>query len=164
MSATVIDQSNSSPTPRAACEEAARGAELPTVGVLLVDDDRAASYSLWALLNWQPGIRIIATANSAAQAVARVRRRKPDVCLVSAALGAGEGVRLAHRLAELPEPPRVLLYADRPGCELDAIAAIARAAGAVSRYGDPDQLACTIRRTAAGEYDHRPSAPMRSTS
>ncbi|MGH2867427.1 MAG: hypothetical protein ACRDNK_07655 [Solirubrobacteraceae bacterium] len=45
------------------------------------------------------------------------------------------------------------MSAERPGWELDAIAVLARAAGAVGRYGDPDQLACTIRRTAAGEYD-----------
>lgn len=36
--------------------------------------------------------------------------------------------------------------------ELEAVAAITGAAGAVGRYGDPNQLACTIRRTAAGEH------------
>ncbi|MEO6859514.1 MAG: response regulator [Solirubrobacteraceae bacterium] len=151
MSATVINDSESRPTPAAARDEAAPGAE-PAVAVMIVDDDRAASYSLWALLNWQPGIRICATASSAVEAVKLVRRRKPGVCLVSAALEAGEGVHPARRLMELPEPPRVILYADRLGRELEAVAAITGAAGAVGRYGDPGQLACTIRRTAAGEH------------
>ncbi len=150
MSATVINDSKSCPP--VAARESSADAELPAVAVLLVDDNRVASYSLWARLNWQPGIRICATADSAVEALALVRRWKPDVCLVSAALGAGEGVRLAHRLTGLPESPRVLLYADHPRGELEATAAITGAAGAIGRYGDPDQLAGTIKRTAAGEY------------
>lgn len=152
MSSTAINDPESRPPRVAAREESTADAKPSAVSVLLVDDSRVASYSLWARLNWQPGIRICATADSAVEAVALASRSKPDVCLVSVALGAGEGVRLAYRLTKLPEPPRVLLYADRPGRELEAVAAITGAAGAVGRYGDPDQLACTIRRTAAGEH------------
>lgn len=112
MSSTVINDPESRPPRVAVREGSAPGADLAPVAVLLVDDARAASYSLWALLNWQPGIRICAAADSAVEAVALASRSKPEVCLVSVALGAGEGVRLAYRLTKLPEPPRVLVYAD----------------------------------------------------
>lgn len=151
MGATAIHEP--APTPLLVAERPGPrdGAPEPAVSVLIADSDRAVSYSLWALLRWQPGIRVAATAESPAQALTLARRRRPDVCLVSAALGSGEGIRLAHRLTLLPLAPTVLVYADEPGPELAATAVIAGAAGAVSRYGDPDELAGAIRRAAAGE-------------
>lgn len=48
------------------------------VDVLIVDDGRAASYALWALLNWQPGLRICGTAESRERALGTVRQLTPD--------------------------------------------------------------------------------------
>lgn len=116
------------------------------IDVLLVDDDCVASYSLWALLRWQPGIRICATARSGAGAITAVQRLRPGVCLVSAALGSGEGIRVARRLKQLSDPPRVLIYAAET-LELEALGEAAVIVdGVVWRYGDPDELAATIRR------------------
>ena len=122
----------------------------PPVRVLLVDDDRLASYSLWALLNWQPGIRVSASAQSINEAVDMVHQLRPDVCLVSAGLESGDGMRLADRLTELPAPPHVLIYADRLDAELDGVAS-AGAGGIISRYADPHEVADLIARVAAGK-------------
>lgn len=129
------------------------GSERETVKILLVDDDRAASYSLWALLSWQPGIRACATAESGVEAIGLAQRLSPDVCLVAAALGVGEGMEVSHRLTQLPGSPRVLVYGEHSGPEFHATAVIAGADGVLWRYGDPDELARTIRRTAAGEHE-----------
>ncbi|MDQ2896313.1 MAG: response regulator [Actinomycetota bacterium] len=149
MSATKINESNQRHAPLLSAGAPVPCPEAQVVTVLLVDDDCAASYSLWALLNWQPGIRVCATAESAVEAIGLVRRLRPDVCLVSAALEGGEGVRLAHRITELPEPSRVIIYTEHAGQDLAAMGAIAGAADAVWRYGDADQLARTIKATAA---------------
>jgi DNA-binding NarL/FixJ family response regulator len=118
--------------------------------VLLVDDDRAAGYRLWALLNWRPEIRICATAESAAEAIKAIRGLRPDACLIAAALGEQEGLRLCHAIKQLPNPPWVLIYGDYPSGELDGAALIAGADGAVSRYGDADAFERTIKCIVAG--------------
>lgn len=122
---------------------------LRAVDVLIVDDYSRASYSVWALLRWQHPIRV--STSDGADAVAAVQRGRPAVCLVSAALGP----RAIHRLTELAEAPRVLVYADRRTADLEGIAVIAGPDGVVWRYGDPEVLAKTITRVAAGH--ERPS-------
>ncbi len=118
------------------------------VGVLVVDEDRAASYSLWALLRWR-GITVRAA--TATDAFAVVQEERPALCLVSAELGA----RFIFGLTRLPDPPSVLVHAVERVEELDGVAVLAGAAGVVWRYGDPDDLAAAIRCVAAGA----PAAP-----
>jgi two-component system response regulator DesR len=149
MSAGTINHAVGHPAGSRASDEPVAASPSADVAVVLVDDDREASYALWALLHWQPGIRICATAESAADALTLAARLKPDVCLVSAALEQGEGLWLAHRITELRQPPRVIIYTDDPGCELRASAMLARASAVVWRYDDPDHLTSTIRTAGA---------------
>jgi len=124
------------------------GANTEPVEVLLVDDDRWASYSLWALLNWQPGIRVIGRAHTAAEALALVSERRPQVCLVAAGLEVGQGLALVQRLLQGPEAGRVIVYDDRPDADLYARALSAGAAAVFCRYDDPALLAQEIRKPA----------------
>jgi DNA-binding NarL/FixJ family response regulator len=119
-----------------------------TVDVVLVDEDCAASDSLSALLRWR-GITVHAA--TAEDALAVVQDERPALCLVSADLGA----RFIFGLTQLPGPPVVLVHSVERLGELSGVAVLAGAVGAVSRYGDPDELASAIRRVAAG----RPPAP-----
>jgi DNA-binding NarL/FixJ family response regulator len=129
----------------------------PTVNVLLVDDDGAASYSLWALLNWRPDIRISATVDSPAEAFKAIDRLRPDICLVAAALGEHEGLGLCHAVKQLPQPPRVILYGDGVSDELEGMGVIAGVDGTVSRYGDADRLEQKIKRVAGGDLGEPPT-------
>lgn len=131
----------SSPT-----EAAARELQPRPVDVLVVDEDRAAGYSLWALLRWRGVTVRVATG---ADALAVVEQERPALCLVSAELGA----RFIFGLTQLPDPPAVLVHAVERVEELDGVAALAGAAGVIWRYGDPDQLAAAIRSVAAGARD-----------
>jgi two-component system, NarL family, response regulator DesR len=128
--------------------------------LLLVDDHLAARYSVWALLHWKREIRVIDTADSSVQALARAERRRPHVCLISATLGQGEALTLASRMKHLKHPPRVLIFADAIDAQLAGAAIVAGADGVLSRYADPEQQAGVIRRAATGEQ-HFPN--LRST-
>ena len=119
--------------------------------LLLVDDDRPARYSIWALLRWKPDIRVIDTAESGVEALTLVKRRRPDVCLVSATLGQGEGPSVAFRMKRVTDPPRVLIFADAIETRLAGAAIVAGADGVLWRYADPDQQVGVIRRAAVGE-------------
>ncbi len=144
MSIAIIDTGRTAPRPAGPVEAGPRAGKPPPVDVMVIDDDRDASYSLCALLWWRPGLRVATATGADAPAV--VLQERPTVCLVSAELGP----RLMHRLAELPDGPRVLAYTHDQGSELDGEAVLAGAAGSVWRYGDPDELAHTIRLVAEG--------------
>ena len=128
-----------------------------SVEVLIVDDDRAASYSLWALLHWRPGIRISAIVDSPSEAFKAIGRLRPDICLVAAALGEPEWLSLCHAVKQLPQPPRVILYGERASDELEGMGMIAGVDGTVSRYGDADRLEQTIKRIAGGDLGEQPT-------
>ena len=118
---------------------------MSTTDVEIVDRDQDVAYSLWALLRWQPGIRVRVRGREEAGAPAR--GRQVAVYLVSAALDPRE----IHRLAELPQAPRVLAYADRRTSDHSHEALSAGAEGVVWRYGDAYELGNTIKRLAEGE-------------
>jgi DNA-binding NarL/FixJ family response regulator len=121
------------------------------IEVLIADDRCGASYSLWALLNWKEGIRLIATVDDGEQALRVARERKPCVCLVSATLLARDGLELADRLKRLSDPPRVLIYADSVDARLAGLAIIADADGVFSRYQTSEKTVAAIRRVASGD-------------
>ncbi|HZE05193.1 MAG TPA: response regulator [Solirubrobacteraceae bacterium] len=151
MSSTLSDIGQRTGAAGTPASEGTSATSRPPVTVLLVDDDRVASYSLWALLNWRPGIRVCATAENSGDARRLARRLAPDVCLVSAALGCRDGGRLTHELKQAPKRPRILIYDDRGGPRLTAMARLCSADGAFSRYGDPGELTDLIQRAAGGK-------------
>lgn len=150
MTTTEINSSRPRSNARPTHSQSAQSTDADMVDVLLVEDDRAASYSLWTLLRSQAGIRIVATAESSAEALTLVARLRPRVCLVSVALGRGEGIGLAHSLKQTTDAPRVLIHADRVDAALNGTAMIVGADGVLWRYGDPDELASVIRSTGGG--------------
>ena len=130
------------------------------IGLLIVDDHRAARYSLWALLRWEQGIRVSGTANSSAVALTLAKRRRPRACLISATLGQGEALTLASRMKRLIDPPRVLIFADAVDQHLAGAATIAGADGVLWRYADPEEQVCVVRRAAAGKQQFPDLQPL----
>ena len=121
------------------------------IDLLIVDDNRAARYSVWALLSWERDMRVTGTASSSAEALTLAKRRRPDVCLISATLGQGEALTLASRMKHLIDPPRVLIFADAVDQHLACAATVAGADGVLCRYADPEEQAGIVRRVASGE-------------
>jgi DNA-binding NarL/FixJ family response regulator len=135
------------PNTRHGANERRRGG----IDLLIVDDNPLARYSVWALLNWKRDIRVTGTANSGAEALTLAKRRRPDVCLISATLGQGEALTLAARMKHLIDPPRVLIFADAVDPRLTCAATVAGADGVVWRYADPEELVAVVRGAASGE-------------
>jgi DNA-binding NarL/FixJ family response regulator len=121
------------------------------IDLLIVDDHRAAQYSMWALLSWKRDIRVIGTASSSAEAMTVATRRRPHACLISATLGQGEALTLTSRMKRLSDPPRVLIFADSVDQHLASAATVAGADGVIWRYADPEEQATVVRRAASGE-------------
>jgi DNA-binding NarL/FixJ family response regulator len=117
---------------------------LRPVDVVVVDDNIHTGHSMWALLRWRQGIRVVGAVASSEEARAVIADARPDVCLVSAALGPD----FIRGLTQLPDAPPVLVYAGRRSPALDASAALAGAERVIWRYADPDELIAAIQATA----------------
>ncbi|NMO92396.1 response regulator transcription factor [Actinomycetospora sp. TBRC 11914] len=121
--------------------------------VLIADDHRLFTELVGAYLA-EHGIEIAGVAATGAEALARVRADRPDVCLVHAAAladrGAGPVTAFLAQLAACSPGTRVVVLteADVPGAQA-AIAA--GAAGYVRKSASGEDLVDAIERAARGE-------------
>jgi CheY-like chemotaxis protein len=81
--------------------------------VLLVDDD-PAFLALATRMMRDSGVRIAATAETAAAALAAALEIRPAAMLVDVGLPDRDGIELARELAALPWSPRVVLTSTDP--------------------------------------------------
>jgi DNA-binding NarL/FixJ family response regulator len=117
---------------------------------LIADDHRSTSFTVWETLSGQADVGTISTAESFDAALAMTGSELPDVCLVSAEFGAGEGLRLTYRLKRLQRPRPVLVYAAPVHSRLAGAAMIADADGIFDPNADASVLADLIRRVTTG--------------
>lgn len=85
---------------------------LVSMSVLVVDDHGDFRRSSRALLE-ADGLRLVGEAADAAQALAQVRRLRPDVVLLDVMLPDLDGFAAAEAIAALEDPPVVVLVSSR---------------------------------------------------
>ena len=120
------------------------------IRVLLVDDHRALAEALSRLLAAEPGISVVGTAYSAAEA--RNRLREPvDVVLMDFALPDGTGAEVTRAVkARWPKTPVIMLTAhDDDETVLESIQA--GADGFLSKTASTDEVIGAVRSAHAGE-------------
>jgi DNA-binding NarL/FixJ family response regulator len=136
--------------PRAADGRPVPGVDRPAIRVLLVDDHRALADALSRLLSSEPGITVVGSAYSAAEA--RVRLRQPvDVVLMDYLLPDGTGAEVARASkARWPRAQVIMLTAyDDDETVLDSIQA--GADGFLSKTASIDEILAAVRAAYAGE-------------
>jgi DNA-binding NarL/FixJ family response regulator len=119
--------------------------------VLIADERRSRSFHLWASLSSLQDVTAISTGESVEEVLRLVVDDSPDVGLVSATFGTGEGFSLAHRLKHRTAPPLVLVYADAVNSLLVGAAMVAGADGVFAWEADADRLGNLMARVVAGE-------------
>ena len=77
--------------------------------ILIVDDHPLVRMGLRGLLDAEPGLQVCGEAGSLADAVAAVRRLRPDLVVTDLSLGDGNGLELIKRLQAQHEDLRVLV-------------------------------------------------------
>ena len=120
------------------------------IRVLLVDDHRALAEALSRLLTSEPGISVVGTAYSAAEA--RNGLREPvDVVLMDYALPDGTGAEVTRAVkARWPKTPVIMLTAhDDDETVLESIQA--GADGFLSKTASTDEVVGAVRAAYAGE-------------
>jgi DNA-binding NarL/FixJ family response regulator len=119
------------------------------VTVLIADDHVPTRTGVRMALE-RGGLRVVAEAATADEAVRRAARLRPDVCLLDVGMPGG-GIRAAEEISEaLPGAHILMLTVSREeSTVLEAVRA--GAAGYLLKDMDPESLPDAVRRVAAGE-------------
>ncbi len=120
------------------------------IGLVLVDDHPAVLRGLADLLDGEPGIEVLGTADSGEQALDLAARLRPDGAIVDFHLGGENGLDLVMRLDELPHPPFAIVYSAFPGASLVAASAVAGARGMIAKQSLTHELPDAVRATRDG--------------
>ncbi len=123
------------------------------ISVELADDQALVRAGFRALLNGEPGIRVVAEATDGDEAVTLARRHRPDVVLMDVRMPHTDGLLATARLTGDPElaATRVIVLTTFELDEYVFGALRAGAAGFLLKDMEPEDLVEAVRVVAAGE-------------
>jgi DNA-binding NarL/FixJ family response regulator len=121
------------------------------IRVLLADDHAIVLEGLRALLDGEPGIRVVAATTDGAEVLKLVDQHKPDVVVLDLQLGAMKGTQLLSTLRQQPHPPKVLVLTAYTDGEALRSALDAGADGLALKTESPQQTLTAIRQVYAGQ-------------
>ncbi|MFM9441593.1 response regulator [Streptomyces acidiscabies] len=127
------------------------------IRVMVVDDEALVRSGFRLILNAAEDIEVVATATGA-EAVATVRRERPDVVLLDIRMPDVDGLTVLGQVRALPEPPVVAMLTTFDADEYVVTALKSGAAGFLLKDTEPDQLAQLVRTLAAGGVVMSPKA------
>jgi DNA-binding NarL/FixJ family response regulator len=129
------------------------------MSIFIADDRRARSYRIWASLSALTDVPTITTGESIEEVLRLTMHHAPQVSIVSATFGDGQGLSLTHRLKHGTAPPSVLVYADAVDPVLAGAAIVAGADGVFAWETDADGVGELIERVVRGEKLFPPLVP-----
>ena len=121
-----------------------------TTRVLIVEDHQVVAEGLAALINDQPDMKVIGSAGSVADSVARVVELKPDLVLVDFRLTDGTGADAAIAIRQV-RPETKLIFLTREDTDAARFAALeSGASGFIHKSRAAQDVVDAIRTVAEG--------------
>jgi DNA-binding NarL/FixJ family response regulator len=138
-------------------------AHIVTVSVLIADDQAMIRSGLRLILDDQPDITVVGEAADGAEAVAKARQLRPDVCLVDIRMPKLDGIEVTRALAGpgVHDPLRVVIVTTFDLDEYVYGALRAGAVGFILKDAGPALLAEAVRAASAGDALISPSITLR---
>ncbi|MFJ1834244.1 response regulator [Streptomyces sp. NPDC094461] len=132
------------------------------IRLLLADDHPVVRAGLRAVLDAEPGFRVVAEAATAERAVELAAAGGFDVVLMDLQFGAGmHGSQATAAITARPDAPHVLILTTYDS-DADILAAVeAGAAGYLLKDAPPEELAAAVRTAAAGRSALAPAVAHR---
>lgn len=132
-----------------------------TLSVLVADDQAVVRLGFTAMLDAQPDLRVVATAENGEQAVRMVGEFRPDVVLMDIRMPLLDGIGATRALSQGPQPPKVLVLTtfDLDDYVYDALRA--GASGFLLKDATPAEIIAAVRIVGAGEALLAPSVTRR---
>ncbi|HZR52256.1 MAG TPA: response regulator transcription factor [Streptosporangiaceae bacterium] len=134
-----------------------------TITVLIADDQALVRSGLRAIIESEPGMRVVGEAGDGAEAVEAVRRLRPHVALMDIRMPHLDGVAATKALLRgaVPVPTRILMLTTFHLDTYITEALRAGASGFLLKEATADQLIEAVRVIASGEAILAPSVTRR---
>jgi len=120
------------------------------IRVFLLDDHEVVRRGIAATLDAEPDLTVVGEASNASDALAVVRRCKPDVAVLDVRLGDGSGIDVCRQITSEFENVRPLILTSFDSDRALVDAGLAGAAGFVLKEIRGRQLTEAIRHVASG--------------
>ena len=131
------------------------------IRVLIVDDQTLVRTGFHLVLEGRDGIEVAGEASNGQEAVATVRRTRPDVVLMDVRMPVMDGIEATRRIVADGSPCRVIVLTTFDLDEYVYAAMNAGASGFLLKDVTGDQLAASIRLIATGEALLAPTVTRR---
>jgi DNA-binding NarL/FixJ family response regulator len=128
-----------------------------TIRVVIADDQELIRSGLRTVLDAQPDLEVVGEAKDGSDAVATVRRLRPDVVLMDIRMPNVDGLQATRRIVDGADAPRVLILTTFDADEYVYEAMTGGASGFLLKDVRPEQLAHAIRVVAGGDQLLAPS-------
>ncbi len=128
------------------------------ITVLIADDEPLVRSGLRAILDSEPGLRVIGEAADGAQAVAMARDLRPQVVCMDVRMPALDGIRATELVLRLDRPPRVLVVTTFASDDYVLDAMRAGAAGFLLKRATAEELIHAVRTVASSDHLLYPAA------
>jgi DNA-binding NarL/FixJ family response regulator len=135
-----------------------------TISVVIADDQRMLRAGLRMVIETEPDMNVVGEASDGVEAVAVVRRLRPDVVLMDIAMPRQDGLAATRVLLGTPNPPRVIVLTTFDTDENLYRALQAGASGFLLKVSSPEHLITAIRVVAGGEALLDPAVTTRVIS
>ena len=133
----------------------------PTLRLLVADDQAVVRMGFTAMLDSQPDMSVVGTAEDGQQAVRMAREFRPDVVLMDIRMPVLDGIEATRQLSQSEAAPKVLVLTtfDLDDYVYDALRA--GASGFLLKDATPEEILTAVRVVGAGEALLAPSVTRR---
>ena len=132
-----------------------------SIRVVIADDQSMVRAGFRSLLQAEPDIDVVAEAADGEQAIAAVRRFKPDVTLMDIRMPTVDGLEATRRIVEAGSATRILILTTFDLDEYVYAGLRAGASGFLLKDASPEQLIAAIHVLVEGEAVLAPSVTRR---
>lgn len=119
--------------------------------ILLVDDHPVVREGYRRLIERQPGLVVVAEAESAAAAYHRYKAHTPDLVILDLSLPGPSGIEAIRHIRQWDGAARILVFSMRTGALIARHAFAAGARGYVSKASPPCELLAAVATVLRGE-------------
>ncbi len=127
-------------------------ATLPSISVLVIDDENLFRDGIAKLLSSQPDMTVVGCANTAVGALELVRKTQPDICLMGWPASSANSQKVFNSIQDAKAATRVIVLADEEAKEDFYEAVRNGCCGIVPRQTSTELLLKSIRKVHAGEF------------
>ena len=120
------------------------------IRVLLVDDQSIVREGIRSMLSLEPDIQVVGEAENGAQAVAQVRRLKPDIVLMDVRMPGMDGLTALAQLKQFAPRTSVIMLTLYDNTDYLFQAISSGAAGYILKDASREELVRAVRITAEG--------------